>query len=45
MEDMTVQEEIKIKEACARWLKYGELACIEIDTETGEARVMKASEF
>jgi hypothetical protein len=26
--------------ACAKWVKYGEYVTIEIDTETGEARML-----
>jgi lipoate-protein ligase A len=31
-----------IKKACEPWVKWGEYVTIEIDTETGEAKVQKA---
>jgi len=40
-EDERYEFEEGIKEACDKWFRYGELATIEIDTDTGEAKVLE----
>lgn len=40
-EDERYEFEEGIKEACSKWFRYGELATIEIDTDTGETKVLE----
>jgi len=40
LEDLDEEERDAAEGAAAKWVKYGEYCTIEIDTETGEAKVL-----
>lgn len=36
-----VEDKFEAEEACKKWIKYGELLTVEIDTQTGECTPIK----
>jgi len=39
-----IDARLDVREACKKWVKYGEFIKIRINTETGEAKVLPAGE-
>jgi hypothetical protein len=42
LEDVPEEDRAAAEKACNKWVEYGEYLHVEIDTETGECRPLKA---